>query len=213
MVDPVKYDAWYQTPRGRWISNIEFHLMIKQLQPQPASTLLDVGCGTGHFSRRFSALGLQTTGLDPDTRAIDYAREKNGSIPYLEGNAEKLPFPDGSFDYCAAVTSLCFVDQLDTAIAEMWRVSRKAIVLGLLNRNSLLYKQKYNRGSYLGARWDVFAEISSLSRNLDPTFANAKHGTAIFLPGGDRVARILECLLPVCLPFGGFLSVCLRKKP
>lgn len=217
VVDPVKYDAWYQTPRGRWISNVEFRLMIRQLQPRPASSLLDVGCGTGHFTRRFAALGLQTTGLDPDLRSIDYARQQGGSISYLEGRAEKLPFADGSFDYCTAVTSLCFVDQLDTAITEMWRVSRKAIVLGLLNRNSLLYQQKYNRGSYLGARWDVYAEISGLIRNLDPTFfsikADTKHGTAVFLPDGGRLARITECLLPAWFPFGGFLSVCIRKKP
>lgn len=187
--------------------------MIRQLQLRPASTLLDVGCGTGHFSRRFATPGLQVTGLDPDLQTIDYARQQDGSISYLEGSAEKLPFADGSFDYCTAVTSLCFVDQMDTAISEMWRVSRKAIVLGLLNRNSLLYRQKYNRGSYLGARWDVFAEISGLIRNLDPACSNIKYGTAVFLPDGGMLARIIECLLPAWLPFGGFLSVCLRKEP
>jgi len=211
MLDPAKYDAWYQTPRGTWISETEFQLMISQLQPQPASTLLDVGCGTGHFSRRFAAHGLQVTGIDPDAGAINFARQQDGSIIYLKGSAEKLPFPDSSFDYCVAVTSLCFIEQVEKAITEMWRVSRKAMVLGLLNRNSLLFNQKYNHGSYLGARWDRFGDVINILSDLKPGIAGVSHGTAVFLPWAGCIARTIETVVPNKVPWGGFLSVCIRK--
>lgn len=211
ILDPEKYNAWYQTPRGFWIGNAEFRLMARQLRPQPTSTLLDVGCGTGHFSRRFAAFGLQVTGLDPDARAIEFARQQDGSITYLEGSAEKLPFPDGSFDYGVAVTSLCFVEQFEKAISEMWRVSRKGIVLGLLNRNSLLYKQKYNRGAYVGARWDRFDDIAIIIPGLKPGAASVSRGTAVFLPSPGFIAQAIETGMPSYSPWGGFLSVCIRK--
>ncbi|MFV1996740.1 MAG: class I SAM-dependent methyltransferase [Acidiferrobacterales bacterium] len=213
MLAPAEYDAWYQTPRGVWISNAEFRLVIRQLRPQPASTLLDVGCGTGHFSRRFAALGLQVTGLDLDTGAIKFARQQGGPIVYLESGAEALPFADGSFDYCVAITSLCFIEQFEKAIDEMWRVSRKAIVLGLLNRNSLLFKQKDNHGSYIGARWDRIGDVSKILSCLKPGTAGVSHGTAIFLPWTGCIARTIETVMPGKALWGGFLSVCIRKKP
>jgi len=211
MPAPKKYDAWYQTPRGIWISNAEFRLMSRQLRPQPAATLLDVGCGTGHFSRRFAASGLQVTGLDPDASAIEFARQQDGSVVYLEGSAEKLPLPDDSFDYSIAVTSLCFIEQAEVAIAEMWRVSRKAMVLGLLNRSSLLYKQKYRYGSYVGARWDRFDDVAKIISGLKPDAASVSRGAAVFLPWPGLIAQVIEAGMPSCSPWGGFLSICIRK--
>ena len=68
------YEAWYHSPRGRWIGDCEFSLIRQLLQPQPGSSLLDVGCGTGYFSRRFQQLEMNVTGIDPDSDAIEFAR-------------------------------------------------------------------------------------------------------------------------------------------
>ena len=70
---PDEYEAWYETARGHWIAQREFDLMMRLLRPPAGSTLLDVGCGTGHFTRRFAAAGLHVTGLDPDAAMLDYA--------------------------------------------------------------------------------------------------------------------------------------------
>jgi len=64
---PEQYDAWYRTPRGAWIGDTEFRLLLRLLAPQRGETLLDVGCGTGYFTRRCAReAGLQATGVDPD---------------------------------------------------------------------------------------------------------------------------------------------------
>lgn len=138
MSDSVEYGSWYHTPRGQWIGDREFRLMMQQLQAVTGSSLLNQGCGTGHFSHRVAGAGLSITDIDPDRKAIVFAHNQGNVIDYLEGMALELPFGDGSFDDCSAVTSLCFVAQPERVIAEIWRVSRKAVVVGLLNRHSLL---------------------------------------------------------------------------
>lgn len=207
--DPATYEGWYHTPRGVWIADREFGLMMRLLDPPAGATLLDVGCGTGHFSRRFAA-GLRVTGLDPDQAMLDYARGLGGGVDYLRGTATALPLDDGTYDYVTAVTSLCFVADPERALREMWRVARHTVLLGLLNHRSLLYRQKHDRGDYRGARWDTPAEARRWMLSLEPAL-RATMRSAVFLPGGGIVARATEAILPGALPWGAFLAVALRK--
>lgn len=207
-VEPTAYDAWYYTPRGRWIGECEFDLLQRLLQPAQGASLLDVGCGTGYFTRRFAAAGLHVTGFDPDRAAIRFARGQTtaDAIPYVAGTAVELPFPDQAFDYCAAITSLCFIADPASAVREMWRVSRRGIVLGLLNRRSLLYPMKHGRGGYTGARWDTVSDVRRWTAGLKPEpCIKVRYG--IFLPGGSRFSRVTEYLLPHRIPGGSFLAV------
>lgn len=211
ITDPSAYEAWYHTPRGVWIGAVESALLLRLLRPVPGQTLLDVGSGTGYFSRRFAAAGLRVTGVDPDPDMLRYARASGDEVEYIEGTALHLPFADRSFDFCAAVTSLCFVSAPEQALAEMWRVSRHGVVLGLLNRHSLLYHLKHGRGAYQGARWDTVASARPWWRRLEPA-PRVMTRTAVWLPTGGWLARRLESLLPARLRWGGFLAIGLRKS-
>ncbi|MCP4289357.1 MAG: class I SAM-dependent methyltransferase [Gammaproteobacteria bacterium] len=213
LLDPAAYDAWYHTARGRWIGDREFNLLRKLLFPKSGESLLDIGCGTGYFSRRFARLGLSATGIDPDSKAIEFAKgEEAGNITYLQGNALSLPFPSNSFDYTIAITSLCFIDDPLQALQEMWRVTDRSLVLGLLNRQSLLYLQKYRHGSYRHARWNTANEVRERWMPLlTPAPKEFSIRTAIFFPQGGGVARWAEEWIPKWIPLGGFLAVFLEK--
>lgn len=150
---PAEYDAWYGTPRGKWVGETEFAAAMALTGVEDGDTVLDIGCGTGYFSRMFAGAGAKVTGLDIDTDYVAYAKKK-GKESYLAGSALALPFKDGSFDYCVAMTSLCFVDDPLEAVKEALRVSRRGVLLGLLNRRSALYLLKHGKGGYSGARWD-----------------------------------------------------------
>lgn len=210
--DPGAYAAWYNTPRGAWIGRREAGVLLTLMGPASGRSLLDVGSGTGYFSQRFAQAGLAVTGIDPDPAMVRFASAQAGCVRYLEGDARSLPFADNSFDCCAAVTSLCFIDPPERALGEMWRVSRLGLVLGLLNRQSLLHLQKHDRGGYTGARWDTWAAVRRWIAQLAPPATGHRHRTAVLLPGGGRVARLAESLFGALLPWGGFLAVYVAKR-
>lgn len=203
-----RYDAWYRTPRGCWIGETEYRLLAGALGARPGETVLDVGCGTGYFTRLFAERArARIVGLDPDLAWLRYARaHAHAGEPCVGGRAERLPFADRAFDYAVAVTSLCFVPDQDAALRELVRVTRKRIALGLLNRRSLLYLQKGRgggKGAYRGAHWHTPAEIRAQLAPLP--LHDVRLAAAVFLPGGGRVARWFEERLPPSWLAGGFL--------
>lgn len=208
---PAEYNAWYRTARGAWIADREFNLMMSMMRPVPGGSLLDVGCGTGHFSRRFAGVGLDVTGIDPDRSAIEFARNRNGRVAYDIADARGLPFGDNAFDYVIAVTSLCFVAEPEQALGEMWRVSRKGVMLGLLNRHSLLFREREKHPGYAGARWDTVTGMKRWARQLQRPPSNILINSAVTFPGGNRLSRIAETIFPSSLPCGSFLAVYLQK--
>lgn len=205
MSDPAAYDAWYWTARGRWIGEAEYRLLHRQLALRPDERVLDVGCGTGYFSRRFAQDSRQVVGVDLDPAAVAYA-STTSTLPAAVADMKALPFEDHSFDCVIAVTSLCFVADETVALKEILRVARRRFALGLLNRNSLLFREKGRcAGSYAGARWHSGCSIAALLRNLP--VRDVRVATAIFLPDGGALARVLECVVPANLPWGGFIAV------
>lgn len=206
---PADYDAWYDTARGRWIGETEFRLLHYLLDPQPNERLLDVGCGTGWFTRRFAAVPeLCVTGVDPNAEWLAYARGHDARTQYLEGDARTLPFADASFDRVVSVTALCFVADWALALKEIVRVTRTRFAVGVLNRASLLWRNKGRgggKGAYRGAYWHTRTELRAALAILP--VGNVRFHTAIFLPSGSGVARVTEYVLPNALPWGGFLIV------
>lgn len=206
-MNPADYDAWYDTPRGRWIGETEYALAVRLLGARPGDSLLDVGCGTGWFSRRAATDGLVVTGLDPNPAWLEFARSHSDpALEWAEGDARALPFADASFDHVLSITALCFIDDERQAVAECVRVARRRFAIGWLNRASLLYRQKGQgggSGAYGGARWRTAAEVRALFADLPVRHLRLR--SAVFLPSASRAARCVERILPDALPWGGLL--------
>lgn len=190
-MDAASYHAWYETPRGAWIGRTDLRLLLELLRPEAGTSLLDLGCGSGWFSAGLAARGLAVTGLDPDLQALAFLPGHAPGIPVVAGDAEALPFADGAFDYAAAVTSLCFVPHPAEALRELWRVTQRGVVLGLLHRRSILYLTWRGHGGNCGARWDLAPEVLDWTRALAPA-VGIKMGWAVFLPSAGPVARWIE---------------------
>jgi len=96
-------------------------------------SLLDIGCGNGFFTYYFEKL-YQTFALDFSVSML----KKNSSSKKVCASAHKLPFVDQSFDILFCSNLLHHVENTDSIISEMKRVSRKYIILSEPNRDNPL---------------------------------------------------------------------------
>jgi SAM-dependent methyltransferase len=81
--------------------------------------------------------GMDAAGLDMSEPMLNEARRRGGPS-YLSGDAHSLPFADRSYDVTAVITTLEFLRDPARALAEAVRVARQGVLLGVLNRWSLL---------------------------------------------------------------------------
>ena len=95
---------------------------------QPGERVLDVACGTGAVTRlaaeRVGATG-SVSGLDIHPGMLEVARSATPNdlaINWHQGDAESLPFPDGSFDVVLCQMGLQFPSGKLAALREMRRV-------------------------------------------------------------------------------------------
>ena len=139
----VRYDTWFE--RYPYIYESELHAVRKHLDE--CSRVLEIGVGTGRF-----AAPLQITlGVEPSREMGKLARQRGLEI--VMGLAESLPFRDAQFDCALMVTVVCFLEELDTALQEAYRVLQPGgrLVIGLIDKHSALgkhYQQKQQANPY-----------------------------------------------------------------
>ncbi len=169
------YDNFYKDSPGPDIDLLEKKLVSRFLHYFHKKEILEIGCGTGHWSSFFSDQGFPILGLDISEKMLEKARGKN--IPnarFLEGQAENLPFDDHSFLNVACITTLEFVDDREKALNEIDRVLKPGgvLMLGVLNEHSFLGKHKNDFEVFKNARFFTDSTlIHHLSRFGKPKIA------------------------------------------
>ncbi len=159
----LRYERWYETA-GQTADVREKKLLARLLRTFPAArSILEIGCGTGHFTRWFSAQGYGVVGIDASPAMLVEAKRRD-TIPYILGDAHHLPFDDQCFDIVSFVTTLEFLADPERALREALRVARRGLLLGVLNRHSL-FTRRYRRthkASWQGVRFFTPRELSRL---------------------------------------------------
>jgi SAM-dependent methyltransferase len=100
--------------------------LVEYAGVQSGQNVLDVACGTGVVAVTAARRGARVRGLDLAPKLLEEARRNAAiagvSIEFLEGDAEALPYPDGSFDVVLSQFGHMFAPQPDIAMREMFRV-------------------------------------------------------------------------------------------
>ena len=95
---------------------------------EPGMRVLDVACGTGNAAIPAARAGARVTGLDLAPKLLEAARAKAEAaalaIEFVQGDAEALPFDDGSFDRVLSTFGHMFAPRHELAADEMMRVCR-----------------------------------------------------------------------------------------
>lgn len=105
-------------------------------------TVLDVGCGTGYFSRLIAENSPMTrvTGLEYEQRFVEYAKkiskDKSLDISFMQGDALELPFESESFDAVTSHTFLTSISDPVKSLKEMVRVCKEGGVISSITAMS-----------------------------------------------------------------------------
>lgn len=96
--------------------------LIALLDLPPQATILDVGAGTGKYSRALADRGFSMIALEPSEVMQAQAPSHEG-VKWIHASAENIPFPDRSVDGVIAVLSVHHFENRRAAFQEMARVA------------------------------------------------------------------------------------------
>ena len=85
--------------------------------------------GTGEVALRAAAAGADVVGVDIAPAMLELARAKASDIRFEEGDAQKLPYEDGSFDVVSSSFGVIFAPDHELAARELARVCRDRVGL------------------------------------------------------------------------------------
>jgi len=126
-----EYAEYYKLFEGRPVkkpTDLNNPSIGKILTSIRGKSILDVGCGRGFLVKKLGKHfpTLSVTGIDI---FLINSLKKSKEPKFVEGNIEKLPFPDKSYDTVICAHVLEHVKDPQKAIAELKRVSRKRLIV------------------------------------------------------------------------------------
>ena len=167
--------------------------LLDSAEVRSGARTLDVASGPGYAAAGAAARGARVAALDFSSAMVELARSQNPEIEFREGDAEALPFPEGSFDALVMNFGMLHLAQPERAVAEAFRVLRAG-------------------GRFAFTVWAKPEEAVGFGIILD---AIRKHGNPdVPLPPGPpffRFSDASEC--DKILKIAGFRNVDVRKVP
>jgi ubiquinone/menaquinone biosynthesis C-methylase UbiE len=165
------YDAWHQrifdaAPAHDDTSAPWYQLVLEYLGPVSGLRVLEVACGRGGFARHLARAGAQVTACDFSSAALRATRVKlcsNGQPPpaaLVQGDAQNLPFADNSFDVLVSCETIEHLPAVQSALNEMFRVTRPGGRLFLTTPNYFNFMGLY----------EIYARFRHPARHSDQPF-------------------------------------------
>ncbi len=114
------------TPAGKARADRRVSYFIQHGVMTAGKKVLEIGCGTGEFTKRIAQTGADITAVDISPDLLEIARETtpNVNVSFHIQNVGKLDFEDGSFDVVIGSSILHHLD-LNPAIKEIYRVLKR----------------------------------------------------------------------------------------
>lgn len=171
------YDDYYSTELGLAIDKSEKKCVKKFLDKITNKTILELGCGTGHWSEWISEQGFDVHGIDVAEKMLEKAESKNIPNSKFElMSMTDLKFEDESVDNIIAVTSIEFSIDLDKTFSEIKRVLKPNgyFIAAVLNSKSVIGINKKDNPTFVDANFFTLEELSLRLQTFGkPYFCNA----------------------------------------
>jgi len=108
---------------SKYVANVD----VEKLTLSSGDAILDVGCGEGQLARQFVSAGYVVVGVEPSERLrAEFVASGDGLdqkvYKVVDGYAEELPFPDGSWQAIVMTEVLEHVADPVRVLSELHRV-------------------------------------------------------------------------------------------
>ncbi len=145
------YDRQFTNLVGWYIDVSESERLLQMASGLKSARVLDVGCGTGRFLKRFPE-GNKLTGMDLSESMLRETRSRLDSACLTAASAIELPFKDGTFDFVFSVRVMQHIRDQQKMMSEMARVCKPGgrVILVTYNSWSLLNLYKHIRMGWVG---------------------------------------------------------------
>jgi ubiquinone/menaquinone biosynthesis C-methylase UbiE len=115
--------------------------MLDLVQKNAGQKILDIGCGHGVNCIELNKRGFRCVGIEINEQ---YVQEAQKNIEAYHMRAEKLDFPDKSFDTSIMLEVLEHLEDPHSALREVVRVTRKNLILSVPNIEPLETLVEFN---------------------------------------------------------------------
>jgi SAM-dependent methyltransferase len=161
-------------------------LLCEAAEVRARERALDVACGNGNVALSAARRRAEVVGVDAVPLLIEHARRRAEieglRIEFREGNAEALPFPNGSFDVTLSAIGVAFASRAENAARELIRVTRPGGRIALAN---------WTRRGFTGEALEL---VGTRLRAEGLAFDPLPWGESEFLGGlfGDRLRTVVD---------------------
>lgn len=189
------YDAHRnRSPYFRIIEQLTRRCFYENTKNKTFPRGLDIGCGTGRNISTFLEKCKQVEGLDYTPGMLKHAQKifkNSNNVNLMIGDVQSLPFSDKSFDLIGCFKALPHVPEVDKALSEISRVSRKGSTIFLEFYSPYSFRRLFNRMPHY-TEWHSVKNVTQLIKE-----ANLK----VIKIYGTRTFMVAECL---CYLPGGY---------
>lgn len=99
------------------------------INPQSGQRILDLAAGTGTSSMALVTQGAQVVAADFSKGMLEVGKKRHPELEFAFADATKLPFKDAEFDAVTISFGIRNVENVDRALAEMFRVTKPGGVI------------------------------------------------------------------------------------
>lgn len=150
-----QYENWFHKNESAYLSEL---IAVKRMLPLNKKGI-EIGVGSGRFAEPLNI----KMGIEPSQKMIELAAQRG--IRVIKGVAEELSVRDEQFDFSLMVNTICFLDDIEKAFREIYRILKPSgcIIVGFVNKDSIVgkYYQAHKNESvfYSEARFFSVEEV------------------------------------------------------
>jgi SAM-dependent methyltransferase len=172
--------------------------MVERVGLEGGDRALDVGCGPGPLLAVLAErLGADhVSGVEPSPPFADMARQRVPGADVRIGSAERLPFPDASFDAVLSQLVVNFMTDAARGVGEMARVARRAVASCVWDYREAM--------TMLRVFWDAALEVDPDAPDEGRTMRWATPSELESLWSGARLRSVEVDSLVVAARYEGF---------